>query len=55
MAISQFTLADKGPATEPAVAFRPGALAVLGKDIYVNVVMRKKVPGKLNYLDMMGS
>lgn len=29
IAISQFTLADKGPATELAVAFRPGALAVL--------------------------
>jgi hypothetical protein len=29
MAISQFTLANKRSATELAVAFRPGALAVL--------------------------
>jgi hypothetical protein len=26
-----------------------------GKRMYVNVVMKKKIPGKLNYLDMVGS
>jgi hypothetical protein len=55
MAISQLTLADKGPPAEFAMAFCPGALAVLLEGEHKRKCRRaKKTPGKLSYLDVMG-